>query len=239
VGKVNKLFLPVAKYIFTSFYEIYGINIKYSSKIEFTGNPVRKEIVNLNTLEYKYPSEGEPFNILIIGGSGGASFFTKSFINIFKYFPLELKNKLNIIHQVKMEEEIEIAEQFYKKQSIRHEVKAFFNDIPERMKIANLVVSRAGTGAITELAVVGKAAIFVPSPNVSNNHQFYNAEFFRKNNACLLLEEKDFDEKKFSKVIINLINDEKELKNLSKNIKKLAQLDADKKICNFIIEELN
>jgi UDP-N-acetylglucosamine--N-acetylmuramyl-(pentapeptide) pyrophosphoryl-undecaprenol N-acetylglucosamine transferase len=239
VGKINKFFLSRAKYIFTSFYEIYGINIKDTPKIEFTGNPVRSEIKKLYDVKYKYPSAGESFNILILGGSGGASFFAEKFINIFKYFPLDVKNKLRIVQQVKEEPEIEKARRFYKKQSIDCDIKMFFVDMAEKLREAQLVISRAGVGIASELAIAGKPTIFVPSPNVANNHQFFNADFYRKNGACILLEEKDFDEKNVADMLLKLIKDEKQLDNLSNNIRNFAYLDAEEKIYKFIIEDLN
>jgi UDP-N-acetylglucosamine--N-acetylmuramyl-(pentapeptide) pyrophosphoryl-undecaprenol N-acetylglucosamine transferase len=239
IGRINKFFAPRAKYIFTSFYEMYGISIKDSVKIEFVGNLVRKEIKELYHLDYKYPEDRENFNILITGGSGGASFFAEKFINIFKYFPTVLRERLRVIHQTKTEEEVRFVEQFYREFSIKCEVKTFFTNLPEKIKEAHLVIARSGVGTASELAAAGKPTIFIPSPYVVNNHQFFNAEFFQKNNACVLLEEKDFNERKFAKIILDLINNGEKLENLSKNIRNFSNLNAEDKIFSFIREDLD
>ncbi|MDR0572234.1 MAG: UDP-N-acetylglucosamine--N-acetylmuramyl-(pentapeptide) pyrophosphoryl-undecaprenol N-acetylglucosamine transferase [Rickettsiales bacterium] len=239
IGKVNKFFSSRAKYIFTSFYEMYGIDIKDTPKIEFTGNLVRDEIKQLYNLTYEYPSENEKFNILITSGSGGASFFAERFINIFKYFPDDLKNKICVIQQVKLKSEIDIVKAFYEKHSIEYETKEFFVDMPQKIKSAHLVVARSGVGTMSELAIAGKPTIFIPSPTVADNHQFFNADFYRKNGACILLEEKCFDEKNFSKIMVDLIQNSKQLKDLSKNIRSFACLDAEDKIYNFIMEDFS
>ncbi|MDR2760567.1 MAG: UDP-N-acetylglucosamine--N-acetylmuramyl-(pentapeptide) pyrophosphoryl-undecaprenol N-acetylglucosamine transferase [Rickettsiales bacterium] len=239
VGRINKFFSSRAKYIFTSFYEIYGISIKNSAKIEFVGNLVRKEIKELYAVDYKYPKNGESFNILITCGSGGASFFTEKFMNIFKYFPLELRKRLRVAHQTKTPEEVIFAEKFYRELSVECEVKTFFTNLPEKIKKAHLVVSRSGIGTISELAVAGKPAIFAPSPLTVNNHQFFNAEFFQKNNACVMLEEKNFNERRFAKIVLDLINSREKLENLSKNIRNFSNLNAEDKILNFIREDFS
>lgn len=238
LSRVNKFFLRFAKYIFTSFYEIYGINIDYANKIEFTGNLIRNEIKQLYKNKYNYPNINQKFNIFITGGSGGASFFSTELIKIFSYFPDELREKINIIHQTKLEEELEIINNFYTELKIEHETKMFFCNINEKLSDAHLVISRSGVGIATELAVAGCPTVFIPSPNVINNHQLYNAQFYLKNKACFLLEEKDFDEKKWAEMFINLINDENQLKQLSLNIKKTAYLNAENKIFDFIEEEI-
>lgn len=237
MGKINKLFSNDAKYIFTSFYEVYGININNADKVEFTGNPVRDRIKELNAINFQYP-ENE-FAILITGGSGGASFFSEKLVNSFKYLPNNIKSKLKVFHQVKLKSELDKIKDFYDKQHIKARVALFFPDMPEILKNVSLVISRSGVGIASELSVAGKPTIFIPSPNVANNHQYYNAEYYYKNNACILINEKDFNEKNFSKTLAQLIEDKNKLEQLSNNMKKLAIVDAESKIYDFIKKEYN
>ena len=236
IGKVNGFFLKWAKYIFTSFNEIYGVKLEYSSKIEFTGLPIREEIKQLYNIKYTVDDK-KKFNILITGGSGGASFFTTHFINIFKYFKDKTKEKIKVIQQVKTQEEINIAKNIFNRLNIENEVEQFFFDMPEKIKNANLVIARSGVGTAMELAVAGRPTIFVPSPNVANNHQYYNAKSFSDVNACILLQEKDFDEIKVSSLVENLIYSNEELTKLSNNIRSNTIIDADEKIFSIIDKE--
>ena len=192
IGKVNRFFLKDAKYIFTSFQEIYGMKIEYSDKIVFTGIPIRNEVKKYSNSEYTYPKDNEKFNIVITGGSGGASFFSNEFIKTFSFLDKKIKNKIRIFHQVKNIEEIDFVTNFYEKENIEHTIKPFFENMPELMFKGHLIIARSGVGTISEITAIGRPVIFVPSPNVVNDHQTYNANFYKRNNACLLVEEKSF-----------------------------------------------
>jgi UDP-N-acetylglucosamine--N-acetylmuramyl-(pentapeptide) pyrophosphoryl-undecaprenol N-acetylglucosamine transferase len=239
IGDVNRFFLKHAKFLFTSFQEIYGININYSDKICFTGSPVRRSIGKLCGIsDYKYPEDGEKFNILITSGSGGASFFSREFIKVFALMSRETKLKINVFHQVKQEEELAIVKNFYSEELIESEVKLFFDDMAEKLLHSHLVIARSGMGTASELATVGRPVIFVPSPNVKNNHQLSNANFFKRNKACVILEESCFIPAEFSTKLESLIYDREKLESLALNIKKLATADAEEKIVDYLNELL-
>ncbi|MDR2077371.1 MAG: UDP-N-acetylglucosamine--N-acetylmuramyl-(pentapeptide) pyrophosphoryl-undecaprenol N-acetylglucosamine transferase [Rickettsiales bacterium] len=235
IGDVNRLFLKNAKCLFTSFQEMYGININYSDKIFFAGSPIRRSVAKLCAVsEYKYPEDNEKFNILITSGSGGASFFSREFTKVFAHIKKEIKSKINIFHQVKQEEELDIVKNFYSRELIKSEVKLFFEDMPEKLLKSHLAIARSGMGTASELAAMGRPTIFVPSPNVKNNHQLSNANFFKRNEACIVLEENCFIPSDFAARLESLIGSREELENLSANIRKLSAIDAEEKIVEYI-----
>lgn len=236
IGKINNFFLKNAEYLFTSFQEIYGININYSNKIYFTGVPIKDEIRKYYNNEYTLPKNGEKFNILITGGSGGASFFSGNFLETFNYFEQNFRKNLRIFHQVKEKDELHKVKVFYDNLGIENEVKIFFDDMPEKISESHLVICRSGTGTASELSVIGRPVIFFPSPNVANNHQMYNANFYKKNDAAIVFEEKYFIAKEFSKVLRDLIQNKDKLISLAKNIKPLVALDAEEKIYKIVDE---
>ncbi len=236
IGKINNFFLKDAEYLFTSFQEIYGIKINYSNKIYFTGVPIKEEIRKLYNNEYFPPKKNEKFKILITSGSGGASFFSDAFLEVFDYFDKNIKNNLKIYHQVKIEEELEKVKSFYDNLNIENEVKMFFDDMPEKILESHLVICRSGIGTASELAIIGRPVIFFPSPNVTNDHQLYNANFYKKNDAALVFEEKYFIAKEFSKTLLELIKNNEQLISLAKNIKTLAVLDAEERIFKIVDE---
>ena len=98
---------------------------------------------------------------------------------------------------------------------------------------ADFVISRAGASSVSELCIVGKPVVFIPSPNVAEDHQTKNAQAIVVKNGALLLKEKELDEK-FEMVFSNLIADENLQKQLSESIKKLAKVSATKDIVNEI-----
>ncbi len=236
IGKINNFFLKNAEYLFTSFQEIYGIKINYSNKIYFTGVPIKEEIRKFYNNEYLPPKQDEKFKILITSGSGGASFFSDIFLETFDYFESNVRNNLKIYHQVKKEEELKKVKSFYKNLNIESEVKMFFDDMPKKMLESHLIICRSGTGTASELSVIGRPVIFFPSPNVANDHQLYNANFYKKNNAAIVFEEKYFIAKEFSKTLLELMKNSEKLISLAKNIKSLAVLDAEEKIFKIVDE---
>ena len=234
-GKVNRVFSKYCVNLFTSFQEIYGIDVKQSDKIIFTGSIVRDNVKKYYNTVYKKDSDN--IKILITGGSGGASFLSKEFIKVFLHIDKNLKNKLFIYHQVKTKEELDEVKLFYNKENIKSEVKLFFEDLPEKIFNSDLVVCRCGIGTLSELSVIGRASIMIPSPNVANNHQLYNARFFERSKACVLLEEKNFVAQNFANIFVDVINNR--LEELANNIKSMAVVNADETVFNTIDTFIN
>lgn len=236
LGRTNSFFLKDAEYLFTSFQEVYGVNINYSDKIYFTGIPMKEEIKKLYNNTYTLPKDGEKFKILITSGSGGASFFSDSFLETFSFVDKKLRSGLKIYHQVKEAEEVELVKTFYESVGIESEVKMFFDDLPQKILESHLVICRSGSATASELAVIGRPAIFVPSPNVKDDHQLYNANFYEKNGAGIVLEEKYFIANNFAKELTKIIKDKNQLKTLAENIKSLVIMDTEEKICKIVEE---
>lgn len=102
-------------------------------------------------------------------------------------------------------------------------------------KAADLVVSRAGAGAISELCLLGKPTVLVPSPNVSEDHQTKNAEALVNKNAAVMIKDADADAT-LLQTAIKLVQDDNQLKMLSENIFKLAQHNSADRIVDEIVK---
>jgi len=100
---------------------------------------------------------------------------------------------------------------------------------------SDIIISRAGASSVSELAIVGKPVIFIPSPNVAEDHQTKNAESIVGNNGALMIRESQL-ETEFTKVFSNLIQDKNLQETLSKNIIKLAMPNATKDIVDQIVK---
>ena len=98
------------------------------------------------------------------------------------------------------------------------------------MAAADLVICRAGAITISEIEATGKAAILVPSPNVTANHQYYNARVLEKRGAAILLEEKDYSTQKVISIIESLYTNQEKLALLSQNAASLAVFDTAERI---------
>ncbi|MDR3079169.1 MAG: UDP-N-acetylglucosamine--N-acetylmuramyl-(pentapeptide) pyrophosphoryl-undecaprenol N-acetylglucosamine transferase [Rickettsiales bacterium] len=239
VGDANKFFLSHGKRIFTSLQETYGVRIDYSGKICFSGNPVREEVRRLRDAPaYRRPEPCGAVNILITGGSGGASFMATELLEAFHFLGEKTKKRIRVSHQVKEAGELEMVRLFYDREMIEGEVRLFFQDMPLRILQSHLVIARSGMGTISELAMVGRPAILIPSPNVKNNHQLHNARFFERSGGCLVVEESTFRPEKFASDLEFLIADGEKLEELASNMRKLAVLDAEERIVQQLESDL-
>jgi UDP-N-acetylglucosamine--N-acetylmuramyl-(pentapeptide) pyrophosphoryl-undecaprenol N-acetylglucosamine transferase len=106
----------------------------------------------------------------------------------------------------------------------------YIYDMDDRMKRADLVISRAGAMTLSELSLMGKAAILVPSPYVAANHQFKNANAIYTEGGCMLVEEKDFSSGKLTESVDVLLSDEAKRSEIGEKIKKFAKNEANKTI---------
>ena len=233
IGKINKLFGKNAKKIMTTYHELFGIKFNDMDKIVYTGNPVREDIKKLKDVEYSYPKDDEKFVVLITGGSGGARIFSEYLPKIFDEKHKEEQKKLKIYHQVREEFVDEVIE-YYKKIGLDAVVQPFFNNMNELLAKAHLVIGRAGSGTLCETSISGKPNILIPLTNRGNNRQEVNAFAFEKNKAGIVVLEKDFNIKDFQKLFFDLIADKDRLEEMSRNVRKIASVDADDNILKII-----
>ena len=202
-----------------------------SEKIVFTGNPIRQDISDLTN---KHDEAAKYFDVnpakktlLIIGGSLGARTINES---LQAMLPDLAKIDLQVIWQTGKNFDItSIDTKSYP--NIR--IMPFISRMDLAYSIADFIVSRAGALSISELCVVGKPAILIPSPNVSEDHQTKNAMALVNQNAALFVADKDAKTTLFSS-ISELMNNDELQKNLSQNISKLAKTDAAEQIADII-----
>jgi UDP-N-acetylglucosamine--N-acetylmuramyl-(pentapeptide) pyrophosphoryl-undecaprenol N-acetylglucosamine transferase len=204
-------------------------------KIVVTGNPVRQDILNLEgkrerALEH-FGLSGDKKTLLVIGGSLGARTIN---LAVKKGLELLLRNNIQLVWQTG-KTFYSIAEETIKKGS--HEtLKAF--DFITKMDLAyavsDAVISRAGASSVSELCLVKKPAILVPSPNVAEDHQTKNAMALVNHNAAIIVKDSEAEEKLLI-TAIELINSEEMRYRLSESISKLALKDAAEAIASEIV----
>lgn len=137
------------------------------------GNPVRAEIKKRENAPYIAPGDW-PMNLLVIGGSQGASVFSKMVPLAIAELPENLRENLTIQHQARAAD-IEAVTEAYDAISVRAEIRPFFDDIDERLAKAQLVISRAGASSIADITVIGRPSILIPYPHATGDHQTANA----------------------------------------------------------------
>lgn len=113
------------------------------------------------------------------------------------------------------------------------QVHAFLNTMDLAYAAADVIISRAGASSVSELCIVGKPTVFIPSPNVSEDHQTKNAQAIQEKGGAVLIKENELDDK-FNQEFLSVINSEEKQKELSENIKELALANA----TNDIVDEI-
>ena len=194
-----------------------------ADKIILTGNPVRQ-----NLLEGRKTKDEGRRNLLIIGGSLGARTINEAIAA-----GAETLKKAGI--QVVWQTGKYYYEKYKHLNAEGFEVHDFLSDMPDRYAQADLVISRAGASSISELCLLGKPAILVPSPNVAEDHQTHNAMALVNKQAAVLVKDADAAEQLVS-TALELINNDKQLKTLHTNVLKLAQKDSAKRIAQEVIK---
>jgi UDP-N-acetylglucosamine--N-acetylmuramyl-(pentapeptide) pyrophosphoryl-undecaprenol N-acetylglucosamine transferase len=194
-----------------------------ADKIIMTGNPVRQ-----NLLETKMTKEGarlsfglEPNKktVLMIGGSLGARTMNES---VLKHLDEIRKSDAQFIWQTGKYYSQDIAEALTQKEDVPNmKVMDFIGSMDNAYAAADIVVSRAGASSISELCLLGKPCILVPSPNVAEDHQTKNALALSTKDAAIFIADKDAKDALIT-TVLRTIEDDAKLASLSENVKKLA-----------------
>ncbi len=174
-GKANAMLAGNATRIAISYPDISGLGEAERVRCVVTGNPVRAEIAALYTKPYAMIREGGPVNILIIGGSLGASVFSDVAPRALAKLHGEYRARLNVMQQCR-EENIETARSAYAQAGINATVQPFFDNMAELLDWAHLVISRSGASSVAEITAAGRPAIFVPYPHHADQQQKINAD---------------------------------------------------------------
>ncbi|WP_454980826.1 undecaprenyldiphospho-muramoylpentapeptide beta-N-acetylglucosaminyltransferase [Capnocytophaga haemolytica] len=231
-GITNKLLSKKAKRVCVA-YE--GMEKFFpANKIIETGNPIRSNLIEASgknpVSSVYFGLNMERKTLLVLGGSLGARRINEL---IAKELPFFEQMGIQVLWQCgKL-----YYEEYKKYESESVKVVSFIDKMDVAYAMADVIISRAGAIAISELCVVGRPVIFIPSPNVAEDHQTKNAKAIESKGAALLIPEKDLDEE-FEKVFRRLITNPNQLLALSDNIKKLARPDATKRIVDCIVKLL-
>jgi UDP-N-acetylglucosamine--N-acetylmuramyl-(pentapeptide) pyrophosphoryl-undecaprenol N-acetylglucosamine transferase len=206
-----------------------------AEKIVLTGNPVRDEIltavVDKNETTNRLAIDGNVSTILVLGGSLGARTVNESIVqNIDKL----INARVNVIWQTGSLYFEEMVRRVGDKSANRIKLVEFIGKMEEAYAVADLVISRAGALTISELCIAGKPVVFVPSPNVAEDHQTKNAMALVNKKAAEIVTDNDAVEQLVDKAL-EVLNNSDRLDTLSKNIKALAKPEATKDIATKIL----
>ena len=232
-GITNKLLAKKANKICVAYENLERFFPK--DKMILTGNPVRQDLINeaskSEAIAY-FKLDANKKTLLVLGGSLGARRINQL---IEKELDFLLSQNIQIIWQCgKLY--LNDYSKYNEKENVQ--VVAFIDRMDLVYAAADVVISRSGASSVSELCIVGKPTIFIPSPNVSEDHQTKNAKAISDKNGAILIRESEL-ETQFDTVFSDLISSESKQAELSQNIKKLAKPNATKDIVEEIVKLIN
>ncbi|MGL4483798.1 MAG: undecaprenyldiphospho-muramoylpentapeptide beta-N-acetylglucosaminyltransferase [Anaerovoracaceae bacterium] len=240
-GLTNKSLEKKVKKVFLGF-ETAAKYFEDLNKMVYSGNPVRKDFLNFNRDNFRKLNKirQKDFVILGYGGSQGAARINREFLEIIK----EYNGKKNVkvyFATGKNYYSSTLSELSEMGVDLRGNVviKEYFEDMSSILKITDLAICRSGALTVSEVATAGVPSILIPSPNVSGNHQYFNALALAQKKATILIEEKELGEGRILKEIRELINSPEKVKLIRENVLKVFNNNATDVIYEVIRWEID
>ena len=234
LGRVNKFFSRKANIVACGFWPTIAPS---GAKLFFTGTPLRNNLLSTKTKSFKLPLNGK-LNLVVIGGSQGANFFSKVVPESLTKLPTSLKKRLCIIHQARSSDCTKLKKE-YEKLGIKSDIKNFFYNIEDIFSNAHLIIARAGASTISEVLFFGKPLILIPIKNSIFDHQIVNASILSQKEAAFCIDEAKCTSNYLAKQISKILLDNKLANKLSNNAKNLAVPEASLNLKEIVLKILN
>ena len=228
LGRVNRLMAKVAQGVALGMPVTKGA----PESAVFVGNPVRDVFLNLPESK---PDQSQ-INLFIFGGSQGADLFGRVVPKVIALLPKNMQQKIHISHQARSEIVDEVHQAYAATDCQVELLQPFFSDMSDRISRADVIIGRAGAMTVTEIAVVGRAAIFVPLKIAMDNHQYWNVKPLVDAGVAALIEEKDLTPQSLGPILQHLIQDPEYRQKFATGIRQFAVSDAAVKLADLIVE---
>lgn len=189
LGRVNRWLAGRAAAIAAGF-PLQAAPGQENRRVEVTGNPVRPAIAAKSGAPYPAPTDDGALTLLVLGGSQGARVFSELIPAAVALLPEGLRSRLSIVQQCRPED-IEACRSRYAAIGADATLATFFDDVPERLAAAQLVICRSGASTAAELATIGRPAILVPYPFAMDDHQTANARAIAASGGGWLMPQSD------------------------------------------------
>ena len=174
LGRANRLLAAKASRVATCYGDVKNLAPALKKKVAQTGMPVRPAIVASKDAAYPEIGETGPLRLLVLGGSQGARILSEVVPAALARLPDSLRHRIEISQQCRPED-LEAVRAAYEGTGIKADLQSFFQDVPDRLAAAHLVIARSGASTVGELTVLGRPSILVPYPHAIDDHQTANA----------------------------------------------------------------
>ncbi len=199
----------------------------FGDRAVVTGNPIRPEFKRIAVKPHV-----PPYTILVFGGSQGAQSINQAVIGALDHLS-DLKNDLRFVHQTG-QRQVEEVQRAYNAKAFTADVRAFFNDFHEQYAAADLIISRSGATTVAEIKAAGRAAILIPFPFATDDHQTKNARTMSDEKAAVLVSNAELTGHRLAAEIRGLIGDPERLRAIEENSRRIAIVDAEERIVSLV-----
>lgn len=228
LGRVNRLMAGRVDRVATSYARVQGA----PANAVLTGNPVRAEVVAIGNAPY--PAVGETIELLVIGGSQGASILSRVVPEAIGRLPASLRERLHVTQQCRPEDVAKVRA-VYAAQGTRATLESYFADFPARLAAAHLLVARSGASTMAELSVGGRPAVLVPFAAATDDHQVANAREFVDAGGGPMLLEREFTAEAVTDALERLLGTPGALDKAAAAARSVGRPDAGAKLADLAI----
>jgi UDP-N-acetylglucosamine--N-acetylmuramyl-(pentapeptide) pyrophosphoryl-undecaprenol N-acetylglucosamine transferase len=238
MGRANRFLAGRARLIASSFPDIANLAERHRGKIAVTGNPVRRQVLDVADAAYAAPAADEVLRLVVFGGSQGARMFSEIMPAAVAELSGAVRRKLEIVQQCRPED-LERVRAAYDELGVAAELQPFFADMPQRIAHAHLVICRSGASSVAELAVIGRPGVLVPLPSAIDNDQLRNAEAFAANGAGWVMREGAFTASDLAAFLTRIKFADGELAKAAAAARDLGRPDAAERLADEIEAMIN
>jgi len=199
-----------------------------SARVTLTGNPIR------NVMKPMGPASRDPFTIFVFGGSQGALGMNTIVIEALGFLP-DLKDRLRWIHQTGEADFERVAAAHVKAGFSSSRVEKFIYEMPAAYAQASLLICRAGSSTLSEIAAVGRAAVLFPLPTAADNHQEKNARVFSDVGAAVTLPQRETRGEDLARVIRELVSDSAKIAEMESRVQAFYRPEAARDIVRGLL----
>ena len=223
-GFTNRVLAPVIRAAAVGFDEAVRF---YGPKACVTGVPVRKEFGRI-ALKRHVP----PYTILVLGGSQGSVAINACLIQTLSFLTAD-EVPVRFIHQTG-ERDLDKVRAAYRERGVQAETAAFIEDMPRAFAEADLVIARSGALTVGELAAAGKAALLIPFPAATDQHQLENARVLERAGGARVIEQTKLTPERLVKEFTDLLDRPERLTQMERGARSVARLDAAERIADLV-----
>lgn len=234
VGRANRFLSSRVDVIGTGFAKVGGLSDEARAKCVHVGNPVRAAVTYASAAPYRPPEAEGPLRVLVFGGSQGARVMADVVPTAIQQLSPEEQARLIIVQQARVEDNKRVSS-VYQRLGVRHEVSHFFDNLPEQMAAAQLVIARSGASTVAELSVIGRPSILVPLPGALDQDQMANAKTLGAIGAATVIAQPEFTPKRLAAELSKALADPGGLTAAAAAAKSACIPDAAERLAELVI----